>query len=1418
MDTLLEAYLPQDRRLSLARGESLPEHTHGAALFADIAGFTPLTEALDRVLGARRGVEAMTDQINRVYDALIAKVERFGGSVIGFAGDSITCWFDNEKAKDQRQKAKENIPNRDLAFSFDLLPSAQRAAACALALQDAMQQFATIALPNGTTTTLGLKIAIASGPARRMVVGDPAIQLLDTLAGATVRRMVIGEHLAQPGEVLLDEATAATLDNKIQIAEWRVDQESGERFALLRKLKIGNEELKSAGLADDLSQFSILNSEFLKPWLLPAIYDRHQAGLGEFIAELRPVVALFLRFGGIDYDTDPDAGSKLDTFIRRIQQILARYDGALLQLTIGDKGSYLYAAFGAPTAHEDDARRAAHAALACLALPDELGFIAPLQIGISRGVMRVGACGSASRRTYGAMGDEVNLAARLMGQAAPGEVLISGRVQTALAAEPGLSRTEGFALEPLEPIPLKGMPEPLPVYRLAGLRRRDVRLSEPSYALPMVGRAAELALIGAKLDLALAGHGQLVGIVAEAGMGKSRLLAEVIRLVRRKGLRSFGGACQSYGTNTPYLVWEAVWRAFFDLDPEMPLRRQIRALEGAIDDWVPERVEALPLLGPLLGLSLPENDFTSNLEPQYRKSALEALLLDCLTASAREAAEDGSGLLLVLEDLHWIDALSHDLLERVAQSITDLPVLIVLAYRPPELLRLQVPRIEALPHFTRVELAPLMDSEAAQIIRAKLAQLLPERKGAATPALIARITAKAQGNPFYVEELLNYLRDRGIDPQDTTALQSLDLPSSLHTLLLSRIDQLSARQQAELKVASVIGRLFAFAHLHGAFPVLGAPEPLKADLDELAKLELTPLDTPEPELAYLFKHIVTQEVAYASLTAQARASLHEQLAAYLERLAGDEAERYLDLLAFHYDRSDNLAKKRYFLRRAGEAAAARFANQVALDYLSRALELAPEADMDERWVLLLARETLYDLLGARDAQARNLAFLEALAEQLDDDRRRAELAVLQARYGNAIDDYSNTLVTAERAANAAAAAGAVASEAAADLHWGNALYYLADYSAARDRLTYALGLAQTAGTPAIAAECLEGLGMVAAALNNGAEVRRYAEQAYQHHEANGDRRGAMRALAVLSEAEYEKDDLPAALVYSQQSLAMSREIGDRLIECSCCYAIGLLAFLCGDYADASAYLGQALSISREIASHSVEILTLGALGALALQYGDYTAAQAHLELSLRAIHEIGDRRAEGYVRSNRGRLAHMIGDNAYAEAVSQQVIKSARATGQLDLEAFALVTLGHSLFGLEHPGAANDAYQAALDIWRRIDRPNRATEALAGLARVALAQGDLASALVRIEAIVSHLDNGGTLDNADEALRVLLTCYQVLAAAHDPRATAVLETAHATLQARMAKLPDEATRRMFLQNVPWHREIVAAWAEHASLV
>ncbi len=277
-------------------------------------------------------------------------------------------------------------------------------------------------------------------------------------------------------------------------------------------------------------------------------------------------------------------------------------------------------------------------------------------------------------------------------------------------------------------------------------------------------------------------------------------------------------------------------------------------------------------------------------------------------------------------------------------------------------------------------------------------------------ALIEQVTTRAQGNPLYIEELLNYLHDRNLDLCRLQDPAALEWPASLHSLILSRIDRLSARQQLVLKVASIIGRVFLFSHLHGYYPALGEPAQLKADL---AALDLTPLET--PELAFSFRHIITREVVYEHLAYATRAALHEQYARFLETQAGADTERYLDALAYHYDLSENLPKKREYLRRAGEAAAQRFANLEAARYFSRALELTPEQDEAGRYALLLGREGVYGLMGEREAQAADLAALQTLAERMADNEHRAEVALRYAAYYEAISDFAEALRAAREA-------------------------------------------------------------------------------------------------------------------------------------------------------------------------------------------------------------------------------------------------------------------------------------------------------------------------------------------------------------------------------------------------------------------
>ena len=391
---VLAAYLPQDRCRALARNAALPDRSAGAVLFADISGFTPLAETLAQTLGPRRAAEELTVHLNAVYDALIREVEVWGGSVIAFAGDAITCWFDAD--------------------------AGLHATASALAMQNAMTRFATIRVADGREISLVVKTSVVAGPARRFVTGDPAIRLLDILAGHTLERLAATAAVTKRGEVVLDESTAVALADQVEVREWRSGAGPEGRFGLIERLARTVNAEAPARLASPAE-------ELTRPWLIPDVYARLRAGLGEFLTELRPAVALFLKFEGID-DDDEAAGDKLNAFVCWIQRLLQPYEGFLLDLNVGDKGSYLYCAFGAPIAHEDDTRRALHVAAKLRRAPAEFPFLRTVQIGISRGTMRTGAYGGSTRRTYGVLGDDVNLAARLMEKATPGEVLVSGRI------------------------------------------------------------------------------------------------------------------------------------------------------------------------------------------------------------------------------------------------------------------------------------------------------------------------------------------------------------------------------------------------------------------------------------------------------------------------------------------------------------------------------------------------------------------------------------------------------------------------------------------------------------------------------------------------------------------------------------------------------------------------------------------------------------------------------------------------------------------------------------------------------------------------------------------------------------------------------------------------------------------------------
>ncbi len=1162
---LQAVYIPMDRRQAIAAGVALPEMTTGAALFVDISGFTPLTEALAQSLGPQRGAEELTRHLNRVYDALIAELDRFGGSVIGFSGDAITCWLDGD--------------------------SGLRATACAVAMQEAMRPFLSVPLPNTGTISLAVKATVAVGSAHRFLIGDPDLQVIDVISGTTLYRLAEAEHHAEKGEVLLDAAAVAAVGDAVTFKAWREGHQSdnpdeGEpaRFGVVAGLRHPIEPRPWPPLpADALSEAQV------RPWLLPAVCERLRTGGGEFLAELRPAVSLFLRFGGLDYDNDPAVRDKLDHFIRRVQQVLVRYAATLLQIVVGDKGSYLYIAFGAPHAHEDDAARALSAALDLRALAASLDYLTPIQIGIALGRMRTGAYGGVTRRTYGVMGDSANVAARLMQAAKSGQILVTDAVQAAAGA--------GFAWEDLPAIRVKGKSLPIPIASLIGRRRKSAVGAQGSgYVLPMVGRVAEMALIEDRLASASGGHGQIVSVVGEAGMGKSRLAAEVVRRASALGFTSFMGECESYGTHSSYLVWQAIWRGLLGVDvnateetpgedgndaPEVVTNatlRQIEQLETTLRQIDPNLVPRLPLLGLLLNLPIPDNDLTRTFDAKLRKTSLEALLVDCLRGLAT-----GAPLLIILENTHWIDTLSQDLLDALGQALIDLPVFLMLTFRPPSVAQEQTPRLSRLPVVTQITLDEFSRAEAAQFMALRIGY---RKRGEAAAsahmdeppaALLELILERADGNPFYIEELLNYIEAQGIALDDAQSLTQLDLPSSLHSLILSRIDQLSESQQITLKVASVIGRLFGIRLLWGVHPNLGDQERVQRDLETLARLDLMALDRAEPETAYFFKHVVTQEVAYQSLPYATRAMLHGQLGRFVEDTFNETLDVYLDLLAFHYTRSNNIKKQREYLLKAGRAAQARYANSAAIDYYQQAL---PLLNHSEKVGVLLSLGQVFELLGnwrnAHDlyAQALELAAgMEDLQTQAWCQVRLGENCRKQARFGEALE----WLTAAQRGFEGLGDQDGL----------GQALHYLGtladqqgDYASAQAHYVHSLTLRREVGDQPRVASLLSNLAIVARRQGNLLDARRLHEESLSIRRSFGDRWAIGVSLNNLGNVLLDLGSYDEAVPCFEEALTLMRQVGDRWTIANFLNNLGNAARAQADYARAQALYRESLLIYR----------------------------------------------------------------------------------------------------------------------------------------------------------------------------------------------------------------------------------------------
>lgn len=1143
----LYPYLPLDRVASLLQGTTLPTHADGAALFADISGFTPLTEALVNRLGPKGGAEALTHQINQIYDGLVNRVHEFGGHVMTFSGDAMTCWFD------------QHPPNwAGMAY---LAPPIERAALCGLHMQADMQVFTQVQVPPDLFISLGMKVAIAAGPAQRFVVGAPQIQRIDVLAGSTLQHMAAVEHLAERGEVLIAADAAPNLPAHLQPQVWRQSEDA--KAGVLPPLPAPLTPNTAFALTPTPNTDQ---TDIFKQWILPPILNRLLAGTTHYLAEMRPACVLFLRFSGIDYDHDPTAADKLDQYIRWVQHVLFRYDAFVLQLTVGDKGCYLYSAFGAPIAHDDDAERAILAALELQTTPPALAYIQPSQIGISQGRIYSGAYGGSTRKTYGVLGDEVNLAARLMSKATGGQILVSQRLQQALRKQDALDYAQTYALTALGAISVKGKKEPLDIWEVRKASHTlPPQRPSPADTLPIgdIGRHNELAQLQAWHHLAQH-NGQIVLIDGAAGVGKNTLLRHFLAKVAENHPASsspvqLSGTCPGVGQNSAYAPWREMLLAWLGLTPHLPVTTLIERLSAYLGQHHPNWLMHLPLLGDLLSLPIADNEITRHYDPQVRQRALFNFVGEWLKHLVTHAPP-AQPLQLVIHHAHHLDDASAQLLQTVARIAQSLPMLLIVSARPTHPVPTWAQALQTLPHVHRLRLGAFDHAYCATLC----AQYLG---AACSGVLVDFVFERTQGNAFYIRELLDLLqRTPAIALKNNTwqllpTAHGLPLPDSIQGMILARVDRAPEHGKATLKNASAIG--FQFEHL--VLSALHSPDQpaIEAQLTDLTAQDFI-RPSPQPDYAH-FRDAVTHEVIYEMLLEFQQRQLHFNIGRVLVQYRPTDLER----LAHHTFLGQDWSSALHYQTQAGEQAKRRFLNQRAIGYFERALHCAAQIMSQQNnhnhdTETLHLRLNLGELCVSTsqyDAAAEHLQHALSLAQTHGNLEAETRACRWLARLCELRGDYAQNLVWFERGlalAQTSSQPSLGLRLEMAELLLQAAMIYLRQgqqakvaeicaqaLSTAQQLAPYTDIAASTDQHPsATIARTYNLLGHVDLALGKATSAVQHFQHSLQRYQSISHLSGQALSLNQLARAYIALGQLEASIVPAQQARALFVQLGD----------------------------------------------------------------------------------------------------------------------------------------------------------------------------------------------------------------------------------------------------------------------------------
>jgi len=1192
----LAAYVPMPVTQAIYREPkpltgALSRRFLAVVLFADISGFTPLSELLSRA--GPTGSEELTHLINQYFTRMIRIIEDYHGQVIKFSGDAMTVLFST-------------------ASSGSMQMAMRRAGECALIMQARMYHFHDIKTSQGRAS-LSMKVSIGAGEILECSIGGALGRWEYVVGGDPIVQMATAEHYAAPGQIVLSPQAWFWAKKFFNASPNRHRDE----FQNLEKA------ITSLGPLPPISfDWNKLNSaereqaEKALQCYIPGAIKARLNDQAEWLAELRRITILFIGLGGVDYEAD-DAGQRLQNFLQAAQEVTYRYEGSLGKVNIDDKGTVLLILFGAPPFfHEDDSARAVACALSLQTVARERHL--RMSIGITEGSIFAGPVGAPSRREYTVIGDAVNLAARLMEYGRDGWITISERVKEKAGPQ--------FIADNLGPISLKGKTDSLPAYQVKGEQGvQDEILNR--YLLhedPLVGRKAELEQLRRMSSRAREGRGQLLLVEGELGLGKSRLAAEMVREWMIEGGVGYGSKCMSYGQQIPYQGWREILIAIFGLTLSLSAEQKMDHLRAGLADlpapanqsdyWL----DRLPLLADVLGLDVPENEVTEHLPPELRRENTFGLMETIIRHQVGRRP-----LLILLEDVQWADLLTLELVAHLARQLVDQPLMMALIYRPEMNLDL-LNKVTSLIDSYILQLEPLSAQESLDLVR----MLLGKRS---LPSEVEQvILSRGQGNPFFLQEMTGAILDviGNQEKQTHDLLETLNLPDTVQDVILARVDRLSAEEKLTLKIASVIGTNFQRLLLSEIHPMTDAQYHLSDQLEKLEHANLLRLEQPAPKWEYVFRNVIAQEVIYEGLLLTQRQQLHAVVAEALENLAPDAVEQ----LAFHYKRANNWGKALHYFKIAGRRARREHANNAAIGYysdiLSCLVQLAPAKVRGQAvinvdyWDFLLERAKLYNLIGWRDEELEDLGTLGVMAEALNDDYRRALAAQQWATLYETSGDYDSGLELVERFVTLAHQVGDNGLLGRGYNQWGKLLYLRGKYDTATEYLQRALDLAIKCADKSIEAETRHSQGLVTFYQADYDQALTALQMAIELWREAGNRVGEGQSLAYLGQVYYEMGRYGQAKACYNESLTLHRSLGDRAGEALARHGLAKIERNLGNYPLARSLFEEALTFYQSIGDRHREAEVLYDLGFLHTRQAELDTALVLLGEALVILKEL----------------------------------------------------------------------------------------------------------------------------------------------------------------------------------------------------